>query len=101
MVPYTTPYHKFELPVTFDLVEKLYITYAANGELLFEKTLEDCEFVAENIIEVHLTQADTGTIKNGTKVIEVQITFLTTDRERATSNILRLPADKILKSEEI
>jgi hypothetical protein len=34
---YTTPYHDFILPFTVDKVKKLYITYAQNGNNVFEK----------------------------------------------------------------
>ena len=79
----TTPYHSFVLPMTSDKIDKLYITYLQNDEVVLEKELgasgveiEDSNFEMENAsvepleegvadttpsskVTVHLTQEDT------------------------------------------
>lgn len=34
----TTPYHNFILPLLTDDIDKIYVTYYQNGQVLFEKT---------------------------------------------------------------
>lgn len=101
MYPYTTPYHRFKLPIPVSALQKIYITYAIDGTTLFEKDLSDCETVGDDCIRVHLEQGDTGAIGNNGNMVEVQITLLTTDNERMTSKIIKLSSGKVLKGGEI
>lgn len=102
MYPYTTPYHRFKLPVAVSLVEKLYVTYAVNGEVLFEKAIEDCETLGEDTVRIHLRQEETGLIGNGGEsLVQVQVTLLTKSGERMTSEIVKLSSGQILKGGEI
>lgn len=101
MYPYTTPYHRFTLPVPVSSLAKLYVTYVADGTVLFEKTLDDCDAVDDHTVRVHLQQQDTGKISGDGGMVEVQVTLLTADSERMTSRIVRLSSGKILKDGEI
>lgn len=47
----TTPYHSFDLPLTSDQIDTLYITYMQNDEVILDKQLgeEGIEIVDSNI----------------------------------------------------
>ena len=71
----TTPYHTFILPMDASDIDKIYITYLQNGEIIVEKTEEDCVPLEGDPLEnasmedlevgdlytfaVHLTQEET------------------------------------------
>lgn len=109
----TTPYHSFVLPMTSDKIDKLYITYLQNDEVVLEKELgasgveiEDSNFEMENAsvepleegvvditpsskVTVHLTQEDTlkfhfyPAARKNIAVIQIRI--LTNDDEAFAS----------------
>lgn len=47
----TTPYHSFDLPLTSDQIDTLYITYMQNDEVILDKQLgeEGIEIVDSNV----------------------------------------------------
>lgn len=47
----TTPYHSFDLPLTSDQIDTLYITYTQNDEVILDKQLgeEGIEIVDSNV----------------------------------------------------
>lgn len=102
MLPYTTPTHRFKLPVDARQIEELYITYSQDGIFMFEKSLYDCE-VIENYtkVQVTLTQEDTGRIRDYDRKVEVQMTFKTKEGIRYTSNVLKFKTGPALKREVI
>lgn len=103
MMRYTTPYHRFKLPITdFSTIKLLYITYAQDGKTLFEKTIDDCTYLPDtNQVEVHLTQEETALCDSRRYEVEVQVTFKTKDGNRFTSNIINISSGRVLKEGEI
>ena len=51
----TTPYHSFLLPLKAEQIDKIYITYSQNGQVLFERTgdIEDENFSIKNIADLY------------------------------------------------
>lgn len=103
MYRYTTPYHRFKLPVTgISNISVLYITYSQDNTTLFEKTLADCTYISDtNSVEVHLSQAETSLCKSSRVEVEVQMTLKTLDGERFTSNVRKISSGRVLKEGEI
>ena len=102
LLPYTTPFHSFKLPVSAEFISKLYITYAQDDLILFEKTLEDCEFLENNTkVRVLLSQEETGKINDCGHDVLVQVTGKTLDNKRFTSKARKLKTGKVIKKEVI
>lgn len=106
----TTPYHRFSLPVSPDIIDKIYITYM-QGDIKVEKSKEDIEFISSDSIPpvykavVHLTQQDTLKFLSkspSTDPIEIQMDIKTLTGERYINDPpLRAVVGKVLKDEEI
>lgn len=106
----TTPYHRFSLPISPDLIDKIYITYL-QGDIKVEKSKDDIEFITSEDVPpvykavVHLTQADTLMFKSkspNTEPVEIQMDIKTTNGERYINDPpLRVIVGKVLKDEEI
>ena len=97
MIPFTTPKHTFRLGFSASLIEEARIVYQQNGEVVLEKTLDDCTKDGNSLI-LKLTQAETGLFRNNMKV-SVQIHLRTTDGEVVATKPKRIDVDEILKPE--
>ena len=93
----TTPTHIFTLSVNPSTLKTVLITYAQDGKIIVEKTLDDCE-VSGNTISVTLTQTDTLAIR-ATGYVQVQVRAITEDGEALTSNIMRAVMEPALNQE--
>lgn len=78
----TTPKQIFTLPTSIDNVKSVLITYQQNGDIVIEKTLEDCE-IEDSTISFYFTQEETNLFKVGKYAIQVR--FLTNDNKAFTS----------------
>lgn len=102
MLPYTTPRHQFKLPVPANMISELYITYAQDDLIIFEKTLADCIFVDNHTrVVVSLKQEDTANVNDCGHKVEVQMTIKTLDGRRFTSRAKKINIKKVLKKEVI
>ena len=99
MIRGTTPTLEFFLPFDTGVLAEAYITFAQGGEVVLEKTLNDCEAV-KNVLSIKLTQAETLALKAGS-FTEIQIKAKTTDGDVIASNIMRESTERILKEDEI
>lgn len=83
---YTTPYHYFILPIKYELIQSVYITYSQNGVVLLDKSSNDDITIydpaaiksasvfdedgapiiesTETVALTHLTQEDTSKFKH-------------------------------------
>ena len=73
----TTPKHEFELPFPASFVKDLRITYSQKGNVIFSRTLDDCQLV-DNILSIQLTQEDTFQLSHN-KLLEIEIRALLID----------------------
>ena len=48
----TTPYHSFILPLLVEEIDKLYITYLQNGEVILDKDNTDEAMTIDNIVDL-------------------------------------------------
>jgi len=85
----TTPYHSFDLPLTSDQIDTLYITYMQNDEVILDKQLgeEGIEIVDSNInseIEPETeseTETDTPTDEETTPAPSSKVTIHLTQED--------------------
>lgn len=87
----TTPYHSFDLPLTSDQIDTLYITYTQNDEVILDKQLgeEGIEIVDSNVnSEADLetegeaeTETDTPTEEETTPAPSSKVTVHLTQEE--------------------
>lgn len=54
----TTPYHIFTIPFVSDQINKIYITYLQNGQVILDKNIDDIE------INQDLSQIDSSLLHN-------------------------------------
>lgn len=100
----TTPTYTFILPETVDisLASQVYVTFCKmNGDLIYTKTGDDLN-IAENSVEVYLTQEETLKFPNGS--VQVQLNWIYSDEnkdKRACSEIMTITAKKNLIDEVI
>lgn len=99
MIRGTTPELTFKLPFSADTLSEIYISFAQNRTVIFEKTKSECT-IDGNLIKVHLNQQDTLNLKNELTV-EVQIRAITNGGDRIASHIIQASAKRILKDGEI
>lgn len=97
MIRGTTPTHIFELPIAASLIKEARITYQQGDEVVFEKTEADCTF-ADKSISVKLTQEDTLSLKEETKLL-IQLKMLTTDNEVLANAIEYVTVERVLNEE--
>ena len=117
----TTPYHSFILPLLVEEIDKLYITYLQNGEVILDKDNTDEAMTIDNIVDLenasmeelseeernssqvtlHLSQEDTlkftfypAAERN---IAVIQIRVLTTGGEAFASNPVRERIFGVLK----
>ena len=104
----TTPYHSFIIPVESEKIDKIYVTYLQNNEVILDKSTADItidpveeelenasveeptEFTTSSQITLHLTQEDTlkfhfypAAERN---IAVIQVRLLTTDGEAYASD---------------
>lgn len=101
MIRLTTPTHTFVFPENIDPAELdwLRLTYAQNGNILFEKELEDMTIVGQTM-SVKLTQAETKlfTAQNLNNYVQVQMRVGIGDTAMATK-IFNVPVADVLNSD--
>lgn len=95
----TTPTHTFTPDIDLTGVAVLYVTYKQDSRTIVEKNINDVT-IAENKIQVTLTQAETLSFSEA-RPVEIQIRLKFSDGAAMASNIIRAPADRILKDGEI
>ena len=119
----TTPYHIFILPMKVEEIDKVYVTYSQNNEVILDKSNED--MIIEDIgvddtdtdnasmeeltndeqytckITIHLTQEDTLSFKiypfENKNIAEIQMRLLDTDGEAYASDVLREKISNVKK----
>lgn len=95
MIRGTTPLLSFRLPFSIELLKRAYITFAHEGDVVFEKDLSECTCEGDKLL-LQLTQEDTLALRAET-VVEIQIRVLTTSDDALASNIMKAPVSRILK----
>ena len=99
MIRGTTPTLEFVLPFDANVLTTVYVTFAQKGEIVLEKTLEDC-VCGDNRITVKLTQEETLKLVGGS-FTEIQIRAKTEDGNALASNIMYEATERILKEDVI
>ena len=96
----TTPTHTFTLPeeIPLSTFTVIFITYSQMGKVRVEKSINDI-FIDGHTASVTLTQADTLSFRSGS--VEIQMRAKTALGEAYASDIVTVPAEKILKDGEI
>lgn len=99
MIRGTTPTIRFTLPMDTGLIDKMYITVAQGGKVVFEKTKEDCSMNGSVVI-CKLTQADTLDMDSN-MTADIQVRGKTVNGDAVASHIFKLQPGRILKEGEI
>lgn len=94
MVRGTTPLLEFILPFETGDIAEAFITLAQNGEVVINKTLQDC-MIDTHKLSVRLTQEETLTLQDD-RVVEIQVRVRTVMGEALASNIFVERAGRIL-----
>ena len=89
----------FSIPYAEDDIKMIVITYWQNGEIVFEKKLNDCSF-SNNTITVYLSQEDTLKF-DSSKVIKIQLKVKLGDDSVVKSKIIKTVTDIVLNEEVI
>ena len=97
MIRGTTPTQKFLIPLNTEMVKDVRISYAQDGVVIAEKTVEAC-VLAGNEITTKLTQEETLKFHEKRQV-ELQVRLLTKDGNAMATNIYTLSAGKVLNEE--
>lgn len=98
----TTPTNTFN--TSFNLTEAtvIYITYAQQNHIVFEKTMEDITEITAEKITVQLSQEDTLLLSDRYPVeIQIRAGFGGEGGSRVRSNIMTASVERILKDGEI
>jgi len=89
----STPTNTFDVDI--DLTgATLFITYKQKGQTIIEKTNPDITVSSSSLV-VSLSQEDTLAMCEG--MVEVQIRYVFPNGQADASNIMRVPAERILK----
>lgn len=91
----TTPKHTFTTDIDLTEAEVIYITYKQQGEVIVEKEIQDIEASSEEI-SCELTQEETLQFSDPHDVT-IQIRARFADGSAVASNIMKAPAEAILK----
>lgn len=94
----TTPEHIFELDIDADVIEKIYITYAQDGNIIVEKTGDDVSLENHCAI-VELTQEETQRFNPNIKIVDLQIRVIDKANHSIASDILHLSLQDVLNDE--
>ena len=93
----STPTHKFKTPYTREFVDSAVVTYAQNGEALFNK--EGAEVTVEdNAILVELTQEETLKFDES-RDVHIQIKVKSRNGKVIPSNIIYASVEEVLNRE--
>lgn len=99
MIRGTTPEIRFTMPVDTSALSCMYLTLAQHGVVVVEKCITDCECNGADV-SCCLTQADTLKL-NERRPVEIQVRAKTVDGDALASQIVSVPAGRILKDGEI
>lgn len=91
----TTPTNTFNVNIDLRDAEVVYITYAQNGRVIFEKTKEDM-VITETEIVVELSQEDTLKFSENNR-IRIQIRARYPNGDAVKSNMINTNTDELLK----
>lgn len=99
MIRGTTPTVQWTLPFDHSLLECMYLTISQRGTVLVEKSLTDCTCDGANV-SCRLSQEDTLAL-DCKKPAEIQVRVKTINGDAMASQIVSIPAGRILKDGEI
>ena len=91
----TTPTLLFTLPMDSSRISALHLSFAQKGELVLEKTLEDC-LLQGNTLQVTLTEQETLLFDEKRGLVELQLRVGCGETKMA-SNIMQVSVGRILK----
>ena len=91
---------EFELDLDLTEVQIVWVTFSQNGFKRFRKETEDIEPVDEHTLKVHLTQADTISLKPKMKT-SIQIKFMMSDGSVDVTEIIRRDVSELLDEDII
>lgn len=94
----TTPTNVFRTDVDLENASVLFVSYKQNGKVVLEKSLEDVS-VKKTLVTVNLTQKETLLFQDGIVTIQIRAKF--PDNTAIASNLIRTPAEEIVKDGEI
>lgn len=95
----TTPTHIFTVEFDTSTITLLNVAYSQDGEVVIEKSLEDCTIEPNKII-VNLTEEDTLKFTNIDSVAEIQLRVGVGDA-RYASSIIKVRVDRLLRDGEL
>lgn len=95
MIRGTTPTLSFTLPFTAEYITRLSIVFAQGGDIVLEKSLDDCR-IEENSITLRLSEEDTLAFSSKKKYTEIQLRVGIED-ERLASEIIVADVERIIK----
>lgn len=98
MIKGSTPTHKFNLPFTVDIIDKLQIKYAQNDENVITKEKADCVLDGKTIC-VTLKQEETLLFDCHKTTVQIQLKIKTLDGKVVISRLLTAPLEKCLFDE--
>ena len=90
----TTPTNYFNVDLDLTEAASIYITYAQNDDVVFEKEKSDITITPERL-SVMLTQEDTLKLDEGEVLIQIRARL--SDGTAVASNIVKTTAGRILK----
>ena len=97
MIRGTTPTHTFKLPFAVSLIAQAQIVYAQENEVLFVKTIEQCE-LGEDTLKVTLSQEETFMF-NCNKLLQIHLRVLTFAGDALATSIKVLNVQQCLYDE--
>ena len=95
----STARHEFTFPYDRDNVVALVITYKQGGNILLEKTLDDC-FIEAGLLSTNLTQEESLLFK-ANSYVSIQIKVKLADGSVDKSDEIRVVTDNALNKEVI
>ena len=95
MIRGTTPTMVFSLPFNTGVISVAHITFMQRGKVVLDKELHECK-CNENEVEITLTQEETLLFSSG-YFIEAQVRARNNAGEALASDIIKIPAERILK----
>lgn len=95
----TTPTHIFTVEFDTSEITLLNVAYSQDGEVVVEKSLDDCTIEPNKII-VNLTEEDTLKFTNLDSIVEIQLRVGIGDA-RYASDIIKVRVGRLLKDGEL
>ena len=99
LVPYTTPTHKFTLPIALSNLAAIKIIYEQNGSRILVKTLDDCT-LSGKVLSFKLTQQETGKFESN-KAVKIQLHGLLKSGDAFQTNTKTVRVEDVLDREVI